>query len=65
MIERDIHTILKQGENLSTEFKSDRKSLSDKELVAAVVSLANTEGGVLLLGVGDDGSVTGFASQPY
>ena len=51
MIERDIHTILKQGENLSTEFKSDRKSLSDKELVAAVVSLANTEGGVLLLGV--------------
>jgi ATP-dependent DNA helicase RecG len=60
MIKTDIHTILKQGENLATEFKSDLKSLPDKELIAAVVSLANTDGGLLLLGVEDDGSVTGL-----
>lgn len=60
MIERNIHTIIKEGENLTTEFKSDRKSLPDKELVVAVVSLANTKGGMLMLGIEDDGSVTGL-----
>jgi len=34
--------------------------LSDRDLVAAVVSLANTEGGELFLGVEDDGSITGI-----
>ncbi len=51
---------LQQGESLALEFKSDRKCLSDRELVAAVVSLANTEGGVLLLGVEDSGKITGL-----
>ena len=57
------HSILEQisqGENLTLEFKSDRKALSDRDLVAAVTALANTEGGVLLLGVEDDGTITGL-----
>ena len=60
--ERDaIRTILRNGETLTVEFKSDQKSgLADRDLVAAVASLANTEGGELFLGVEDDGSITGI-----
>lgn len=58
--ERELKDILSQGETLQVEFKSDQKCLSDRELVAAVVALANTEGGELLLGVEDDGTVTGL-----
>ena len=58
--EHEIGKLIQQGESLSLEFKSDLKCLPDRELVAAVVSLANTEGGDLLLGVEDDGMVTGL-----
>ncbi len=47
-------------ESLRVEFKSDRNRLSDRDLVEAVVCLANTEGGVLYLGVEDDGTPTGL-----
>jgi ATP-dependent DNA helicase RecG len=57
--ERKLKTLLAEGETLEVEFKSDAKGLPDRELVAVVVALANTEGGVLLLGVEDDGTVTG------
>ncbi|MFO7716197.1 helix-turn-helix domain-containing protein [Desulfosarcina sp.] len=52
--------LIGQGESLRLEFKSDRKGIPDRELVAAIVALANTEGGELLLGVEDDGTVTGL-----
>ncbi len=48
------------SESLTVEFKSDRKRLSDAELVEALVCLANTEGGELWLGVEDDGQATGL-----
>ncbi|MEW5935345.1 MAG: ATP-binding protein, partial [Bacillota bacterium] len=42
------------------EFKGEgRQPLSDRDLVEAVVCLANGEGGLLLVGVEDDGTVTG------
>jgi len=47
-------------ESLTCEFKSDRKCLSDKDLVEAVVCMANSQGGVIYLGVEDDGKVTGL-----
>jgi len=47
-------------ETLTVEFKSDRKCLSDKELLEAVVCLANNDGGSIYLGVEDDGTVTGL-----
>ncbi|ACN17948.1 putative transcriptional regulator [Desulforapulum autotrophicum HRM2] len=56
----ELDEALKKGESLALEFKSDLKSLPDRDLIAAVVSLANTEGGNLLLGVEDDGAVTGL-----
>ncbi|HRQ05362.1 MAG TPA: ATP-binding protein [Nitrosomonas halophila] len=58
--EHEIGKLIQQGESLTLEFKGDLKCLPDRDLVAAVVSLANTEGGDLLLGVEDDGTVTGL-----
>lgn len=56
----EIGKLIRQGESLMLEFKSDLKCLPDRDLVAAVVSLANTDGGDLLLGVEDDGLVSGL-----
>ncbi|MEI6287587.1 MAG: ATP-binding protein [Bacillota bacterium] len=57
--EQEIINLIEHGEDISLEFKSDRKCLPDKDLVAAVVALANTEGGIILLGVEDNGEITG------
>ena len=51
---------LPTAESLTVEFKSDRARLPDRELVEAVVCLANAEGGELWLGVEDDGRPTGL-----
>jgi ATP-dependent DNA helicase RecG len=50
-------------EDLVVEFKSDKKKLSDNELIDAIVGLTNTDGGVLYLGVEDDGEITGVHQQ--
>jgi ATP-dependent DNA helicase RecG len=55
-----ILSLIEQGESLTLEFKSDVKPLSDRELVAAIVALTNTEGGDILLGIEDDGTVNGL-----
>ncbi len=47
-------------ESLTCEFKSDRKCLPDRDLIEAVVCMANGEGGEIYLGVEDDGRVTGL-----
>lgn len=47
------------GESIVCEFKSDLRQISDKEIYEEIVAFANTSGGVLLIGVGDDGKVTG------
>lgn len=56
----ELIELIAQGETLKVEFKSDLKQIPDRELVAAVVSLSNTEGGDLLLGVEDNGFITGL-----
>ncbi|MDE2420926.1 MAG: putative DNA binding domain-containing protein [Gammaproteobacteria bacterium] len=55
--------ILPTSESLKVEFKSDRKRLSDDDLVAALTCLANAEGGELWLGVEDDGTPTGLHKE--
>ncbi len=50
-------------ESLTVEFKSDLKRLTDREMVEAVVCLANAEGGELWLGVEDDGTPTGLHAE--
>lgn len=58
----DIETLkrhLAAGESIEREFKSDRRQISDQEIYEEVVAMANASGGVLLIGVGDDGAVLG------
>ena len=64
---QEIINLIQSGESLVVEFKGDwegrsrsSNGLPDRELVAAVVSLANTRGGYLLLGVEDNGQITGL-----
>lgn len=47
---------------MTVEFKSDRKQLSDDDLVSTAVCMANARGGEIYLGVEDDGTVTGVNS---
>ncbi len=56
----DTQAILDAGETLATEFKS---AINDKDLARAVACLANGDGGVLLIGVEDDGTVVGAAPR--
>jgi ATP-dependent DNA helicase RecG len=62
---QELMDLISKGETLKIEFKSDLKPLSDRELVATVMNLSNSEGGDLLLGVEDDGSITGLHSNHY
>jgi ATP-dependent DNA helicase RecG len=53
-------SLIPSAESLTCEFKSDRKCLPDRELIEAVVCMANGEGGDIYLGVEDDGRVSGL-----
>lgn len=56
----ELRALIVQGESLTVEFKSDRGPLPDADLVETVVCLANGAGGTLLVGVEDDGTVSGL-----
>lgn len=62
-----IRQLLAAGESLDVEFKSEsRRPLSDDDLVEAIVCLANrasSQDGWLLVGVEDDGQVTGARAR--
>lgn len=60
----EVRSMVAASESLTVEFKGEsRKPLSDRDVYENVVCLANTEGGVLLVGVEDDGVVTGARSR--
>jgi len=64
MTETELKKLIAQGETLTVEFKSDREKLSDRALVEALAAMANTDGGVLILGVEDaTADVTGLHRQ--
>lgn len=52
-----------EKETLETEFKSDLKCYPDHDLIEEIVGMANTEGGILYLGVEDDGAITGVHNK--
>lgn len=52
-----------EKETLTVEFKSDKKSLSMDTLYKELVAMANTDGGILCLGVEDNGYVSGVHPQ--
>ncbi len=60
MDKETIRQLIAAGETFTVEFKSDVEQLPDAELIEAVVCLANAQGGTLLIGVEDDGAITGL-----
>ena len=58
----DINKILNQGEGLKIEFKKAADSVP-ASLYETVVSFSNTDGGTILLGAVDPGTVTGINSS--
>lgn len=60
LTEVDIRRLAAAGEKLEVELKGDsREPLRDQDLIEAVVCLANGPGGTLIVGVEDDGQITG------
>lgn len=61
---KELREIISRGEKIDVEFKRRRSSqdLNDTDLVKNAACLANGEGGLLIVGVEDDGAITGCAS---
>lgn len=57
----ELKEILENGENSGIEFKRD--DIRPQKLVKEIVALANFQGGKILLGVEDDGSVSGIQRE--
>jgi predicted HTH transcriptional regulator len=53
----DIRKLALEGEGLHLEFK--RKAAHPEKIVREFIAFANTEGGTVLIGVDDDGSIPG------
>jgi hypothetical protein len=54
---QQVKVLAEQGEGLRIEFK--KKAAFPEKIVREVIAFANTEGGDLLIGVDDDGTVSG------
>lgn len=58
MLKSELLEIIASGENSGVEFKRD--DLRPEQLAKEIVALANFQGGKLLLGVEDDGTISGI-----
>lgn len=61
MTHTDILEIIRNGENSGVEFKRD--DIQNHGLAKELVAFSNLEGGIVLLGVEDDGSISGITRQ--
>jgi len=55
MLKTELFEIIANGENSGVEFKRD--DIRPEQLAKEVVALVNFQGGKILLGVDDDGSI--------
>ena len=62
MNKADLIELIRSGENSGVEFKRD--DLRPERLAAEIAALLNLEGGHILLGVEDNGSVAGLTRDP-
>ncbi|MGI9322160.1 MAG: RNA-binding domain-containing protein [Pseudomonadales bacterium] len=58
MLEIDVMQLIAQGEGTKTEFKRD--DVRPEALAKEITALANVHGGIILLGVEDDGQISGI-----
>ncbi|RHW25906.1 AAA family ATPase [Nocardioides immobilis] len=57
----ELAQVIAAGESFTVEFKrGQRSAMSDTDIVDAVICMANGDGGLLLIGVEDDGTITGL-----
>ncbi|MCH8474952.1 MAG: putative DNA binding domain-containing protein [Opitutales bacterium] len=61
MLKSELLEIISNGESSGVEFKRD--DIRPEQLAKEIVAFANFEGGRILLGVEDDGSVTGIQRE--
>ncbi len=50
---------ISNGEDSFTQFK--REAIKSKDLVKEMVAFVNSEGGIIIFGVADDGEITGLS----
>ena len=62
MLLAELHEILQNGEHSGVEFKRD--DVHPDSLAKEIAGLANLEGGRILLGVEDNGSISGLTRSP-
>lgn len=55
---RELQSLVKEGEHATLEFK--KKVAHPEKIVREIVAFANSKGGNLLIGVGDDGGLSGL-----
>lgn len=61
MLKSELLELLAHGENSGVEFKRD--DIRPEQLAKEIVALANLQGGRLLLGVEDDGTISGLKQE--
>lgn len=61
MLKTELFEIIANGENSGVEFKRD--DIRPEQLAKEIVAFANVQGGRILLGVEDDGAITGLQHQ--
>lgn len=57
----EFTALLEAGEGITVEFK--RRFSSPDKIVKEMIAFANTQGGTLLFGIDDDGSIVGVSSE--
>lgn len=60
-LQADLKIILANGEDSRNQFKRDFSNVD--ALAAELIAFANTVGGTLFIGVGDDGHITGLSLE--
>lgn len=61
MLKKELREILRNGENTEIEFKRD--DLRPEQLAKEIIALSNSFGGRILIGIEDNGEVTGIKRQ--
>jgi ATP-dependent DNA helicase RecG len=61
MLKTELLEIIANGENSGIEFKRD--DIRPEQLAKEVVAMVNFQGGQVLLGVEDDGTISGIQRQ--
>lgn len=60
----ELAQVIAAGESFTVEFKrGQRSAMSDNDIVDAVICIANGDGGLVVIGVEDDGTITGLEAR--